>query len=510
MRPNENTKDPVSVDTTPRSSISTLPPDNGMVAVAVSGHKRAYISVAILCFINLINYMDRYTLAGVLTDVKGYYGLDNSEAGLLQTSFIISYMIMAPIFGFLGDRYNRKCIMACGVTFWSITTYLGSCIPSGYFGWFLFLRALVGTGEASYSTIAPTVIADLFTDSMRTKMLAVFYFAIPVGSGLGYIVGSEVANLFGHWYWALRVTPVLGILTAIFSLTVLVEPPRGEAEGGVNLKNSSVIEDVVEVLKIRSFVWVTIGFTCVTFSVGALAWWVPDFMMSAIKVSGGKAEQNSVSLVFGVITCFAGIVGVFLGTGSAHYFRRFNPRADPLICAYSMLGAVPVVFFGCVLAHKYIALSYVLIFVGVTLLCMNWVIVADIVLYVVIPTRRSMAEAIQITLSHALGDACSPYVVGAISDAIKKGRGSDVANYTSMEYALFLPVFVLVLGAVSFLINSKYIVKDKEKCGKITHGQTAPALHLAASGSEISQNMDSCSQSGDTYRDIPDTLSLLK
>lgn len=508
MTPNEDAQGSTSDDITPRSSISTLPPDNGMVAVA--GPKRAYISVVVLCFINLINYMDRYTLAGVLTDVKGYYGLDNSEAGLLQTSFIISYMIMAPIFGYLGDRYNRKRIMAYGVAFWSVTTYLGSCIPSGYFGWFLLLRALVGTGEASYSTIAPTVIADLFTGSMRTKMLALFYFAIPVGSGLGYIVGSEVANLFGHWYWALRVTPVLGILTAIFSLTVLVEPPRGEAEGGVNMKNSSVIEDVVAVLKIPSFIWVTVGFTCVTFSVGALAWWVPDFMMSAIKVGGGKAEQNSVSLVFGIITCFAGIVGVLLGTGSAQFYRRFNPRADPLICAYSMLGAVPVVFFGCVLAYKYIALSYVLIFFGVTLLCMNWVIVADIVLYVVIPTRRSMAEAIQITLSHALGDACSPYVVGAISDAIKKGRGTAVASYTSMEYALFLPVFVLVLGAVCFLINSKYILEDKEKCEKITHGQSSPALHLAASGSEINQSIDSYSQSGDTYRDIPDTLNLLK
>lgn len=40
---------------------------------------------------------------------------------------------------------------------------------------------MVGIGEASYSTIAPTVIADLFTGDMRTRMLSIFYFAIPVG-----------------------------------------------------------------------------------------------------------------------------------------------------------------------------------------------------------------------------------------------------------------------------------------------------------------------------------------
>lgn len=49
------------------------------------------------------------------------------------------------------------------------------------FGWFLFFRTLVGIGEASYSTIAPTIISDLFVKDVRSKMLALFYFAIPVG-----------------------------------------------------------------------------------------------------------------------------------------------------------------------------------------------------------------------------------------------------------------------------------------------------------------------------------------
>lgn len=49
------------------------------------------------------------------------------------------------------------------------------------FGWFLLFRAFVGIGEASYSTIAPTIISDLFVKDVRSKMLALFYFAIPVG-----------------------------------------------------------------------------------------------------------------------------------------------------------------------------------------------------------------------------------------------------------------------------------------------------------------------------------------
>ncbi|GIY17650.1 protein spinster homolog 1 [Caerostris darwini] len=452
-------------------------------------NRRAYISIGILCFINLINYMDRYTLAGVLRDVKAYYALDDAQAGLLQTSFIISYLIMAPVFGYLGDRYNRRYIMAFGILFWSATTFLGSCIPSQYFSWFILTRALVGTGEASYSTIAPTVIADLFTGSARTRMLSLFYFAIPVGSGLGYIVGPEVANLIGHWYWALRVTPGLGILAVVLCLTVLIEPPRGEAEGGVSLKTTSLIEDIIAVLKIRSFVWVSLGFTCVTFSVGALAWWVPDFLTTALEVHGERPDKVSVTIVFGAITCFAGIVGVVLGLAASQHFRKINPRADPLICAYSMLFAIPLVYSACIVASSYVTLSYILIFFGVTLLCMNWVLVADIVLYVVVPSRRSMAEAIQISLSHALGDACSPYIVGCLSDAISQGDASPLAKYTSLQYALFLPTFVLVLGTACFFTNSFYVVEDRERCSKEIQGDISAALlHNIEDGSNIERS----------------------
>lgn len=70
-----------------------------------------------------------------------------------------------------------------GVFLWSGTTILGSFMQ--HYGLFLTFRTFVGIGEASYSTIAPTIISDLFVNDIRSKMLAMFYFAIPVGSGFG-------------------------------------------------------------------------------------------------------------------------------------------------------------------------------------------------------------------------------------------------------------------------------------------------------------------------------------
>ena len=95
---------------------------------------------------------------------------------------------------------------------------------------------MVGIGEASYSTIAPTIISDMFVDDARSKALAVFYFAIPVGSGLGYMVSSHTAAALGGWQWGLRATPILGVVAVIFIVFLMEDPPRGESEGHGNLQ----------------------------------------------------------------------------------------------------------------------------------------------------------------------------------------------------------------------------------------------------------------------------------
>ena len=192
-------------------------------------------------------------ISGIIDDIRHEFNGNNAMMGLLQTAFVIAYMIFAPLFGYLGDRYSRRVIMATGVFFWCVFTVLGSFAegpdteePRGEPSWdnpgywkFLACRAMVGIGEASYSTIAPTIISDMFVKNMRSQMLAVFYFAIPVGSGLGYIVGAETAKATGSWHWGLRVTPIAGVVAVILILLVMIDPPRGESEGHQDLKAQS-------------------------------------------------------------------------------------------------------------------------------------------------------------------------------------------------------------------------------------------------------------------------------
>ncbi|KAL5289149.1 SPNS3 family protein [Megaselia abdita] len=488
------------------SSQQLMPPDNSptvSVTAPRSGiTKMQWFTVIVLCFVNLINYMDRFTIAGVLTDIQTHFEIQDSEGGLLQTVFVLSYMIFAPLFGYLGDRYSRTWIMAVGVALWSATTVLGSFMNS--FGWFMTFRALVGIGEASYSTIAPTIISDMFVRDVRSKMLALFYFAIPVGSGLGYIVGSETATMFGNWRWALRVTPFLGAI-AVILIFLIKDPERGESEGSHHMESSSYTEDIKDLMKNRSFMLSTCGFTCVAFVAGALAWWGPKFIHSGLVMQPGneKLKLNDVSFKFGAISMVAGLIGVPMGSYISQALIKRFPTIDPLLCAFGLLLSVPLLA-GAMLVVSYNATAaYTLVFFGELALNLNWAIVADILLYVVIPTRRSTAEAFQILISHAFGDAGSPYLVGAFSDLIRNSlkakmhvdaetmsgvalqslsqtlegfnvtsttlspevpfMDSDKIKFEALQYALFSTSFVEILGAVFFFVTAAFIINDKRK-----------------------------------------------
>ncbi|XP_078081297.1 protein spinster homolog 1-like isoform X2 [Mustelus asterias] len=459
--------------TTRHGSAGNLEPKSDSVEFSGSDHfhisrARSYTVVFILFLINLLNYMDRFIVAGVLGEIQDYFKINDTLAGLLQTVFICSYMILAPLFGYLGDRYNRKILMSIGILIWCVVTLAGSFTTQSYFWALVVSRAFVGIGEASYSTIAPTIIADLFVGDKRTFMISIFYVAIPVGSGLGYILGSGVMKLTGNWHWSMRVTPCMGLLIFIFLIIFVPEPPRGASEDHIDTPSSrtSWKEDLKYLSTNWSFILSSFGTASVSFTTGALGFWAPIFLLRARGLDGSPVHTASSqdSLIFGAITCVTGFIGIGMGAVSSKFLKKKIPQADPVICAIGMLSSSPCLFLAIVLAKHSIILTYVFIFLAEIFLALNWAIVADILLYIVIPTRRSMAEAVQITVCHVLGDASSSYIIGAISDAIQRSQPtSSYWKFVSLEYAFLLCPFIAVAGGGLFLWTANFLEEDRKK-----------------------------------------------
>ena len=148
-------------------------------------------ALVLLTALNLFNYADRSVLFAVQPLVQSEFHVNKAQIGLLTSAFLICYMIAAPFVGPLADRYSRKLIIVVGAIFWSGLTLL-TAVTHTYTE--LFIRhTLVGIGEATFVTIAPTFVADLFSERVRGRILGVFYLAIPVGSAAGYLLGGHLA-----------------------------------------------------------------------------------------------------------------------------------------------------------------------------------------------------------------------------------------------------------------------------------------------------------------------------
>jgi MFS transporter, Spinster family, sphingosine-1-phosphate transporter len=282
--------------------------------------RRPTAILALLTALNFVNYLDRYELAAVLARIQADVGISNFQGGLLFTVFLVSFLATCPLFGFLGDRVDRKYLLAIGAFGWSfatIATGLSTTVTS------LFIaRACVGIGEASFTTLAPTLIDDIAPSDRKGRWLSIFSIAAPVGSALGYIVGGLIAKLAG-WHMAFFVGGTPGLMLGALVL-MIAEPARG-----TRLK-LDVVANVSTLLKIRPYVRAVAGYAALTFAVGGFGAWGPAFLQMRYHVD--------LAIPFGAVTVVAGLMATLLGGAAGD---RAQLRAETRVRELGQPGRSP-------------------------------------------------------------------------------------------------------------------------------------------------------------------------
>jgi MFS family permease len=398
--------------------------------------------LAILAFINLFNYLDRYVVSAVFESLKHSLALSDTNLGSLISAFLLVYTFAAPVFGALGDRRNRPRLIALGVFIWSLATALSGF--AGSYLWLLGARASVGIGEAAYGTIAPSLLADYFPETKRGRIMAIFFCAIPVGSALGYVVGGLVDE---HWGWraAFFVAGGPGIALALLCLW-LRDPPRGSQDGttAVAMADADRARAAPAGASLRAETWATyrrlfanipyrltvLGYAAYTFAIGGLAAWMPAFLE---RVRGYPVGEATIS--FGKIVVITGLVGTFVGGWLGDYCRRFSREAFLWLCAGATLLAAPFVWGA--LTTTSTSHYFVYMVVGQLLMFVSTGPVNAAILNLVAANERASAVALSVFSIHMLGDVFSPTLIGLVSDA------------TSLAQAVkIVPVAVVVAGVL--------------------------------------------------------------
>ena len=408
--------------------------------------RMARLSVALLLAINLINYVDRYVLAAAVPKIEreffkpGDSSVD-SWMGSLATAFLVSYMLTAPLFGWLADRFSRWKLMGVAVIAWSLAS--GASGMASAFMILFVTRLAVGIGEAAYGPAAPTVIADLFPVSRRGSVLAWFYMAIPVGSALGYVLGGMVAEHW-HWRWAFYLVVPPGILLGLLCF-FMPEPPRGASDSLDSSRHRPRWADYLTLARTPSYVLNCAGMTAMTFALGGVSYWMPKYIHLYRKVP----DLGHVNLIFGALTVLSGISATLLGGLAGDWLSKRWPGAYFLVSGGGMLLGFPCFLLVLVTPFPW---AWAWIFIAEFCLFFNTGPTNTILANVTHPAVRSTAYALNILVIHLLGDAISPTLIGALSDRF---HGDMNIGFLAVSGAI-------LLSGVFWLWGARHLRRDVE------------------------------------------------
>jgi MFS family permease len=388
-------------------------------------YSHAAWALGLLTALNLCNFIDRYVLPGVQPLVQHEFHATDERMGALTYAFFITYMLAAPLTGWLGDRVPRKPLVVAGAVLWSVATLLTATVHS--YGQLYFRHAIVGIGEATFSVFAPAMIADMYPERVRNKVLSIFYLSIPVGAALGYLIAGQLGSAYG-WRMPFLVSAGPGVVIAILILFFVREPRRGSAD---RLQATPMRATIAGMFKNPGYWTATLGMAMMVFTMGGISVWLPTFLSRIAGYSLSGANQ-----VLGGVTVVDGILGTIVGGWIAQRWLRTNHRALYLVSAWSAVLTLP---------------AAVMVFFGPRSLLVPSILLAEFFLFLntgplnaaivnsVSAAVRSSAIAFNLFLIHALGDAPSPRLIGAISDrhGLRLGLGLTLVTLALSAAILF-------------------------------------------------------------------------
>lgn len=363
-------------------------------------------AVAVLTAMNLLNYLDRYVPSAVKDLFKEDLHLTDAETSLPLTAFVIVYMLASPFFGTFSERGSRKRLVAGGVALWSLAT-AWAALATGFWT-FLLARALVGIGEAAYATITPSLIADYYPPERRNRIMTIFYVAIPVGAALGFTLGGIAGGAWG-WRAAFLICGLPGLLIAGLTFTIR-EPERGRFDTAGRTARPGWPHALGVLRRSRLFVNAVLGYTAVTFAGGGMADWFPTFLSRHRDMP--LAEAGS---LVGTVTVVGGLAGTVCGGLLADFLKRRTRQPYLALSGLSMLPATACAALA-IVVHGKLAIAACILGAQFFLWFYNGPINA-LIANSVPSAMIARAFALSILCIHLFGDAISPPLIGAISDA---------------------------------------------------------------------------------------------
>jgi predicted MFS family arabinose efflux permease len=421
-------------------------------------------SLLVLFAINILNFYDRQVLSTLTEPVRKEFALSDTQIGWMTTAFTLLYAVIGVPIGRLADRWNRKKLLASGVTVWSVLT--ASTAIAGSYGFLLFSRLGVAVGEAVCAPVGTSWLADLYPPHKRSGALSLFMLGVPIGMSLSSFCSGPVAQSFG-WRAAmvLAAGPALLLIPALLTLH---EPVRGASEQTEPRPSGSgfLSPSPWTILRIPTLWWIIASGALFNFTMYAFAVFLASFLMRVHGVSLASAGIAS-GCIFGIGGVLGGLTAGRVGDRVAAKRKDGRMRA----AALAALIAAPLTFFGILQPAGAVAIALPLLGLAYGFFNMYYGLVYSSIHDIVSPSLRGTTMAFYFMVMYLGGASFGSLITGNLSDRMARraalAAGSpgitEAAKAIGLQQAMFIiPAMAIALALVLYA-GSRTIEGDMAK-----------------------------------------------
>ncbi len=319
--------------------------------------KWAWIAVAVLWVVVMLNYFDRQLLSVLNTSITagGENGIAMTQAqfGMVTSAFLIVYAALSPVGGYLADRFSRKFIILMSLVVWSTVTWLTGTAKT--YEELLVWRGLMGVSEAFYIPAALALISDYHrgkTRSMATGLHMSGIYAGQMLAGCGALMAGAPFNL--GWRLTFETFGFIGVAYALVVILFLHDPEAPKAaEGDEAVDTANLLDEkkaasndfsIGQVLKSlftgRAMAMLLTMYALAGFANWFLMGWYPRLLQDMFGISEAEAGPQATLWIniAKYITVLAGAV-----VADMWYARNRNARAYVPGIGFTLAGPCVII-----------------------------------------------------------------------------------------------------------------------------------------------------------------------
>ena len=300
-------------------------------APPASATRTAWLMVALLLPVALLNYLDRQLVATMQKSIMGSVDDLKTQAqwGHLLAWFKWTYALASPLAGYVADRFGRRHVIALSLFVWSADTW--ATAHAATYDQLLVTRAIMGLSEAFYIPAALALIADHHGGATRSRAVGLHQIGIYVGVMLGSLGGYVADDPALGWRWAFTTLGAVGVVYALPLWWCLRDTPRDQAAPAPR-----PVAAMGELLGNRDFRLLLLYFTLPALAGWVVRDWMPSVLQKELGLTQGLAGVSAVVWWQG-----AAILSALGGGWLADRWMRRSPRGRQQVSALGMSLIVP-------------------------------------------------------------------------------------------------------------------------------------------------------------------------